>query len=202
MGGRDRARRHRGTARRRGGHRDPAPGQPALPHPDDPRGRKPAQRRQRTADLPRRRRPGCRRAHEGARVRAVALRWRCSAASLPASCSRGSGRRSRAASPRRRAQSSRNSPAPFMVWIVAEHIGLSGILTIVAYAITIARTAPERTPARLRVASYAVWETVGVRAQRAGVHSDRHAAAIRSGPGSSTRCAGSIAALPPRSSPS
>jgi CPA1 family monovalent cation:H+ antiporter len=47
-----------------------------------------------------------------------------------------------------------------MVWIVAEHIGLSGILTIVAYAITIARTAPERTPARLRVASYAVWETV------------------------------------------
>ena len=38
----------------------------------------------------------------------------------------------------------------FMVWIVAEHIGLSGILTIVAYAITIARTAPERTPARLR----------------------------------------------------
>lgn len=48
----------------------------------------------------------------------------------------------------------------FMVWIVAEHIGLSGILTIVAYAITIARTAPERTPARLRVASYAVWDTV------------------------------------------
>src|SRR5713226_4713511 len=48
----------------------------------------------------------------------------------------------------------------FTVWIVAEHIGLSGILTIVAYAITIARTAPARTPARLRVPSYAVWETV------------------------------------------
>jgi CPA1 family monovalent cation:H+ antiporter len=48
----------------------------------------------------------------------------------------------------------------FMVWIVAEHIGLSGILTIVAYAITLARTAPARTPARLRVPSYAVWETV------------------------------------------
>ncbi|HXO69233.1 MAG TPA: cation:proton antiporter, partial [Bradyrhizobium sp.] len=32
----------------------------------------------------------------------------------------------------------------FTVWIVAEHIGLSGILTIVAYAITIARTAPAR----------------------------------------------------------
>jgi CPA1 family monovalent cation:H+ antiporter len=47
----------------------------------------------------------------------------------------------------------------FTVWIVAEHLGLSGILTIVAYAITIARTAPARTPARLRVPSYAVWET-------------------------------------------
>jgi monovalent cation/hydrogen antiporter len=48
----------------------------------------------------------------------------------------------------------------FTVWIVAEHIGLSGILTIVAFAITIARTVPARTPARLRVPSYAVWETV------------------------------------------
>jgi CPA1 family monovalent cation:H+ antiporter len=48
----------------------------------------------------------------------------------------------------------------FTVWIVAEHIGLSGILTIVAYAITLARTAPARTPARLRVPTYAVWETV------------------------------------------
>ncbi len=48
----------------------------------------------------------------------------------------------------------------FTVWIVAEHLGLSGILTIVAYAITIARTAPARTPARLRVPSYAVWETM------------------------------------------
>jgi monovalent cation/hydrogen antiporter len=47
----------------------------------------------------------------------------------------------------------------FTVWIVAEHLGLSGILTIVAFAITIARTAPARTPARLRVPSYAVWET-------------------------------------------
>jgi CPA1 family monovalent cation:H+ antiporter len=47
----------------------------------------------------------------------------------------------------------------FTVWIIAEHIGLSGILTIVAYAITIARTAPARTPARLRVPAYAVWDT-------------------------------------------
>ncbi len=47
----------------------------------------------------------------------------------------------------------------FIVWIVAEHIGLSGILTVVAFAITIARSAPARIPARLRVPSYAVWET-------------------------------------------
>src|SRR5260221_9890469 len=47
----------------------------------------------------------------------------------------------------------------FTVWIAAERIGLSGILTIVAYGITIARTAPARTPARLRVPAYAVWET-------------------------------------------
>jgi len=47
----------------------------------------------------------------------------------------------------------------FTVWIVADRIGLSGILTIVAYAITVARTAPAHTPARLRVPSYAVWET-------------------------------------------
>jgi monovalent cation/hydrogen antiporter len=47
----------------------------------------------------------------------------------------------------------------FTVWIVAEHLELSGILTIVAFAITIARSAPARTPARLRVPAYAVWET-------------------------------------------
>src|SRR5688500_17969592 len=45
----------------------------------------------------------------------------------------------------------------FGVWIIAEHIGLSGVLTVVCYAITAAQTAPERTPARIRVPSYAVW---------------------------------------------
>jgi len=47
----------------------------------------------------------------------------------------------------------------FTMWIVAEHLGLSGILTIVAYAITLARTAPAQMPARLRVPTYAVWDT-------------------------------------------
>jgi CPA1 family monovalent cation:H+ antiporter len=48
----------------------------------------------------------------------------------------------------------------FGVWIVAERIGLSGVLTMVCYAITVARTSPARTPARIRIPSYAVWETV------------------------------------------
>jgi Na+/H+ antiporter len=48
----------------------------------------------------------------------------------------------------------------FGVWILADRIGLSGVLTMVCYAITVARTAPARTPARIRIASYAVWETV------------------------------------------
>ena len=47
----------------------------------------------------------------------------------------------------------------FGVWILAEHIGLSGVLTMVCYAISVARTAPQRTPARTRIPTYAVWET-------------------------------------------
>jgi Na+/H+ antiporter len=46
------------------------------------------------------------------------------------------------------------------VWILADRVGLSGVLTMVCYAITLARTGPERTPARIRIPSYAVWETV------------------------------------------
>jgi CPA1 family monovalent cation:H+ antiporter len=48
----------------------------------------------------------------------------------------------------------------FGVWIFADRIGLSGVLTMVCYAMTVARRAPERIPARIRIPSYAVWETV------------------------------------------
>jgi CPA1 family monovalent cation:H+ antiporter len=48
----------------------------------------------------------------------------------------------------------------FGVWMLAEHIRISAVLTMVCYAITVARTAPERVPARTRIPSYAVWETV------------------------------------------
>ena len=48
----------------------------------------------------------------------------------------------------------------FGVWIFAEEVGLSGVLTVVCYAIAVAQTAPARTPARIRIPTYAVWETV------------------------------------------
>lgn len=46
----------------------------------------------------------------------------------------------------------------FGVWILAERLQLSGILTMVVYAMTVARRAPDIQPARLRIPSYAVWE--------------------------------------------
>jgi CPA1 family monovalent cation:H+ antiporter len=48
----------------------------------------------------------------------------------------------------------------FGVWLLAEHVGLSGVLTTVCCAMTLARSAPQRIPARNRIPSYAVWDTV------------------------------------------
>jgi CPA1 family monovalent cation:H+ antiporter len=48
----------------------------------------------------------------------------------------------------------------FTIWIVAERLELSGILTMVVYAVALSQWAPARTSARLRVPTYAVWETV------------------------------------------
>jgi CPA1 family monovalent cation:H+ antiporter len=47
----------------------------------------------------------------------------------------------------------------FGVWVIAERIGLSPILTMVTYAMTLARSTPAYLSARLRIPSYAVWET-------------------------------------------
>lgn len=46
----------------------------------------------------------------------------------------------------------------FCVWILAERMHLSGIITVVVFGISVARPAAERTPARLRVPTNAVWE--------------------------------------------
>jgi monovalent cation/hydrogen antiporter len=48
----------------------------------------------------------------------------------------------------------------FGVWVIAERLQLSPILTVVTYAMTLARSTPAHLPARLRIPSYAVWETV------------------------------------------
>ncbi len=48
----------------------------------------------------------------------------------------------------------------FAVWVIAGRVGLSAILTMVSYAMTLARLAPGRMGARRRISSYAVWEVV------------------------------------------
>ncbi len=45
----------------------------------------------------------------------------------------------------------------FGVWVVAERLGLSPVLCLVAFAMTIARRAGLRTPPRMRIHSFAVW---------------------------------------------
>lgn len=48
----------------------------------------------------------------------------------------------------------------FGVWLLAEHLHLSAVITIVTFGLTAARRAPARLSARLRVSSFAIWETV------------------------------------------
>jgi monovalent cation/hydrogen antiporter len=48
----------------------------------------------------------------------------------------------------------------FAVWMLASRIGVSAIITMIAYAMTLARRAPMRTDARRRISSYAVWDVV------------------------------------------
>ena len=46
----------------------------------------------------------------------------------------------------------------FAVWMLAERLHLSGILTVVVFAMVSARRAADVIPARIRIPSYAVWE--------------------------------------------
>jgi len=46
----------------------------------------------------------------------------------------------------------------FAVWLIAERLHLSGIITVVVFAILVARTAPDLISGHLRIQSYAVWE--------------------------------------------
>src|SRR5688572_19189412 len=47
----------------------------------------------------------------------------------------------------------------FGVWLLSEHLGLSAVLTMVCFAVTVAQASPARTSARTRIPTYAVWET-------------------------------------------
>jgi monovalent cation/hydrogen antiporter len=49
--------------------------------------------------------------------------------------------------------------ATFGVWILSERLTLSPIITVVVYAMTLARGVPGRLEPRLRISSYSVWET-------------------------------------------
>jgi Na+/H+ antiporter len=46
----------------------------------------------------------------------------------------------------------------FAVWMLAERLRLSGIITMVVFAMAASRRAPEILPARIRIPSWAVWE--------------------------------------------
>jgi CPA1 family monovalent cation:H+ antiporter len=47
----------------------------------------------------------------------------------------------------------------FGVWLLAERVGLSPIITMVTYGMTLSREASRRTTPRIRVSTYSVWET-------------------------------------------
>lgn len=48
----------------------------------------------------------------------------------------------------------------FTIWVIAERLHLSGIITLVVFAMAAARRGPELMPARIRVPTFAVWEVV------------------------------------------
>ena len=50
----------------------------------------------------------------------------------------------------------------FTVWLVAERLGLSGVVTIVVFGLTMARGNVAQMAAHLRIPSFAIWETVTV----------------------------------------
>jgi CPA1 family monovalent cation:H+ antiporter len=47
----------------------------------------------------------------------------------------------------------------FGIWMLADRLQLSGVLTVVTFAVILSRRAPIRMPAAIRVPSNAVWET-------------------------------------------
>ena len=50
----------------------------------------------------------------------------------------------------------------FCAWLLAERLGLSGVVTIVVFGLTTAQRTSHPMPARLRVTSFTIWESVTV----------------------------------------
>lgn len=48
----------------------------------------------------------------------------------------------------------------FGIWILAEHLGLSGVITVVVFGFTISRFSTLSMPAHLRVSSFSIWSSV------------------------------------------
>ncbi len=48
----------------------------------------------------------------------------------------------------------------FGIWIFAEYVGFSGVITVVCFGLTAARAPSSAIPTRVRVNSFATWETV------------------------------------------
>ena len=153
-----RARRHRRAAGcgRRQRHAEPL--RPAATHGLHPQGRKPAQRRGGAADL--------RCALSGRRVRPADSRTSCRAWRLAAPGGIIVGmvlaKLYLCVSPRFAGTLGGTLfefVATFGVWVIADRLHLSAILAVVAFAMTLARTVPERQSPRDRIHSYAVWET-------------------------------------------
>ncbi len=109
-------------------------------------------------DLPARGRRGAGRGGWSGTTSSRCCSWSPSGASSSAWCCAGScgscPRESGTWPPR----SSSSSAGTFAVWLLAERIHLSGILTMVVFAMAVARTAPDQIPARIRIPSYAVWD--------------------------------------------
>jgi CPA1 family monovalent cation:H+ antiporter len=50
----------------------------------------------------------------------------------------------------------------FGIWLLAERLGLSGVVTIAVFAMTVARRSGWAMPAHLRIPSFAIWESATV----------------------------------------
>src|SRR5437870_2074622 len=154
---RGRARRHRRPAGRRGGRGDPRSAAAAAADPARAPGREPPERRDGAPRLSHRGR-GCRRTvtlgHTGPIVALMAVGSPIAGWLLARLYLLGTARVRDAAS-----STVLTFVGTFGVWLLAERVGLSPIITMVTYGMALSREASRRATARNRISTYSVWET-------------------------------------------